>query len=64
VTKPQVAAQVHPQKCYDCAKELREGDPAIASMDFPLAFCVACRGKAEENHPRLCKAVVKGESSG
>jgi hypothetical protein len=63
MTKPVTPIQVHPQKCYDCGRELQEGEQAIASMDLPLAFCVACRGKSEINHPRLCKAVVKGESS-
>jgi len=55
--------RIHPQKCYQCGAPLNEGDEAIASMDFPLAFCVPCKGKSQENHPRLCKAVVRGESA-
>jgi hypothetical protein len=54
---------IHPQKCYDCGKELRDGEQAIASVTLPLAFCVPCKGKQEETHPRLVRAFVKGESS-
>lgn len=55
---------IHPQRCYDCGRHLQNGEEAIASMDLPLAFCVGCRGNSQEKHPRLCKAVVKEESSG
>lgn len=61
-TSPTIA--IHPQKCYDCRKDLVDGQEAIASMDLPLAFCVECRGKSQETHPRLCKAIVKADSSG
>lgn len=63
MTKPQKPIPIHPQKCYDCGREISEGDEAVASMDLPLAFCVPCRGAKEPTHPRLCKAVVKGESA-
>lgn len=61
-TDPIVA--IHPQKCHDCDRQLVDGETAVASMDFPLAFCMECRGKAQETHPRLCRAIVKAESSG
>jgi len=60
--KPSQPLPIHPQNCYDCGTALKEGDEAIASIDYPLAFCLACRGKKEGKHPRLCKAVVKKES--
>lgn len=55
--------QIHPQKCYDCGRQLAEGEEAIASMDLPLAFCVPCRQEAQKKNPRLCKAIVRGESA-
>lgn len=54
---------IHPQRCYDCGKELKDGDQAIAAMHLPLAFCIPCRGAQEESHLNLHKAFVKGESS-
>lgn len=63
MTKPYHPIAIHPQRCYDCGKDLKDGDQAIASTVLPLAFCVACRGEKELRHSELCKAVVQGESS-
>lgn len=52
--------EIHPQRCYDCGALLKEGDPALASRNFPLAFCLKCRKQNGEFAP----AVVKSESSG
>ena len=47
--------EIHPQRCYDCGAPLKEGDPALASRRFPLAFCVNCRKGGSE----FVAAVVK-----
>lgn len=49
--------EIHPQRCYQCSTELREGDQALASKNFPLAFCLKCRKKNGE----FALAVVKGD---
>ena len=56
--------QVHPQKCYDCGKDLPNGQEAVASLDYPLVFCVQCRGAQMQRNRRLCKAIVKTEVEG
>lgn len=63
MTNPAEPIPIHPQRCYDCGKDLRDGDQALAATHLPLAFCVECRGGQEEKNRNLCKAVVKGESS-
>ncbi len=48
--------EIHPQRCYECKTELKEGDQALAARDFPLAFCTKCRKAGGALKP----AVVKG----
>ena len=50
--------EIHPQRCYECRAELKEGDQALASRTFPLVFCTKCRKQNGEFAP----AVVKGAS--
>lgn len=64
MAKQDAPMQIYPQKCYDCKRELPSGEEAVASLDYPLAFCVPCRGGQMAKNRRLIKAVVKDESSG
>lgn len=49
--------EIHPQKCYGCNGDLKDGDRAAASMEWPIAFCLKCRVPGHT----LAPAVVKGE---
>lgn len=58
--KDEKPIEIHPQRCYECGCKLKEGDPALASRSFPLAFCMKCRKKNSDFVP----AIVKSESEG
>lgn len=51
--------EIHPQRCYDCGTALKEGEQALASRNFPLAFCLKCRKESKE----FMLVTVKSESS-
>jgi len=52
--------EIHPQRCYECSIELKEGDDALASRNFPLAFCKRCRKQSHEFLPAVVKSEVGG----